>query len=964
MRTKVNDYPFPRYAQGSSIRVGMLGMLLAFGGLSHAMVPVDDQWPVKFTAGNDQVQVFAPQPEEVHGDHFKARFAVSLQRQQDKSPVFGAVWGDGVLDLDRSTRLGKLTQFTVTDIRFPGIEEEGEKQRLSTMLSEGILAHTAPIPIDWLIAALENEEQGMATYANDPPEIIYMEEPAVLVFIDGEPRYQAVEQKDNVYSDPIYTAKGRSIDRVVNTPFLLVRPSGGDHYLYGSDRWFTSSTITGPWSRTYTVPQELRELANQVDTTASLSASKSDGSATVPKIVVRTTPAVLLDLDGPPQFQPLPGTALLYATAAPPGPGPGGAGGGRRGGPGPGPRPRAARPRPARPAPAAGAGRRAPGPAPPPARRRAAGRPPPGPPPGAPPRARRRRGGARGGRPRRGGRARRGGAGGPPGRAPGGAGRAAGPRRAGRAARPPRRPAPPRPPTRGGVGASGGAGGWRGLGRGVVGAGGGVLGNTEDDLFLDVASQDTYLLASGRWFATHDPKTGPWRYVPADRLPAEFSKIPEGSAKDGALAHIAGTPAAREAVRDASIPQTAQVDRTSASLSITYDGDPQFQRIAGTQVDYALNSSVTVLRIQGKYHALDQAVWFNGPTPNGPWTVSTEVPAEVNTIPPESPVYNTRYVEIYDYTPTTVYVGYTPGYLGSYVQNGVVIYGTGYYYRPWPGRWYPRPYTWGFGVHYNPWVGWGYGLGWGWNWYYPSWYGYGWGGYYRPYGYGCGMGWWGPYGYYPSAVDHNHYYYGHRTSLGSGSTTGSRPAGVVRHSATDLYAGRTAAGIRSASVSRSSGVMAEMPTSRSTASGSTGMDHFTDRSGNVYRRDGSSTERYENGRWQKLPEQSPVVQPNEKPNTSTRSTQPVKPAPVTKPQVDPRRIQEDRQRGEQRVIDHNRSQPTTAPTRTAPTTTPSPQRTAPSRSTPSPSTAPSRTPAAPRTPAPSRTPAPTPRKGR
>lgn len=802
MRTKVNDYPFPRYAQGSSIRVGMLGMLLAFGGLSHAMVPVDDQWPVKFTAGNDQVQVFAPQPEEVHGDHFKARFAVSLQRQQDKSPVFGAVWGDGVLDLDRSTRLGKLTQFTVTDIRFPGIEEEGEKQRLSTMLSEGILAHTAPIPIDWLIAALENEEQGMATYANDPPEIIYMEEPAVLVFIDGEPRYQAVEQKDNVYSDPIYTAKGRSIDRVVNTPFLLVRPSGGDHYLYGSDRWFTSSTITGPWSRTYTVPQELRELANQVDTTASLSASKSDGSATVPKIVVRTTPAVLLDLDGPPQFQPLPGTALLYAT------------------------------------------------------------------------------------------------------------------------------------------------------------------NTEDDLFLDVASQDTYLLASGRWFATHDPKTGPWRYVPADRLPAEFSKIPEGSAKDGALAHIAGTPAAREAVRDASIPQTAQVDRTSASLSITYDGDPQFQRIAGTQVDYALNSSVTVLRIQGKYHALDQAVWFNGPTPNGPWTVSTEVPAEVNTIPPESPVYNTRYVEIYDYTPTTVYVGYTPGYLGSYVQNGVVIYGTGYYYRPWPGRWYPRPYTWGFGVHYNPWVGWGYGLGWGWNWYYPSWYGYGWGGYYRPYGYGCGMGWWGPYGYYPSAVDHNHYYYGHRTSLGSGSTTGSRPAGVVRHSATDLYAGRTAAGIRSASVSRSSGVMAEMPTSRSTASGSTGMDHFTDRSGNVYRRDGSSTERYENGRWQKLPEQSPVVRPNEKPNTSTRSTQPVKPAPVTKPQVDPRRIQEDRQRGEQRVIDHNRSQPTTAPTRTAPTTTPSPQRTAPSRSTPSPSTAPSRTPAAPRTPAPSRTPAPTPRKGR
>lgn len=789
MRTKVQDNARPFYPQSRSQRFGMLGMLLACAGFSHAMVPADDQWPVKFTAGTDQVQVFAPQPEEVNGDHFKARFAVSLQRTQDKSPVFGAVWGDGVLELDRSTRLGKLTQFTVTDIRFPGIDEAGEKQRLSTLLSEGILANTAPIPIDWLIAALENEEQGLATYANDPPEIIYMEEPAVLVFIDGEPRYQPVEQTDNAYRDPNYSAKGRSIERVVNTPFLLVRPSGGDHYLYGSDRWFTSNKVTGPWSLTYVVPQDLRDLAKQVDTTATLSASKADGSATIPKIVVRTTPAVLLDLDGPPQFQPLPGTALLYAT------------------------------------------------------------------------------------------------------------------------------------------------------------------NTEDDLFLDVASQDTYLLASGRWFATRDPKTGPWRYVPADRLPAEFSKIPEGSAKDGALAHIAGTPAAREAVRDASIPQTAQVDRSSASLSVTYDGDPQFQRIAGTQVDYALNSSVTVLRIQGQYHALDQAVWFNGPTPNGPWTVSTEVPAEVNTIPPESPVYNTRYVQIYDYTPTVVHVGYTPGYLGSYVQNGVVIYGTGYYYQPWPGRWYPRPYTWGFGVHYNPWVGWGYGTGWGWNWYYPSWYGYGWGGYYRPYGHGCGMGWWGPYGYYPPVVDHNHYYYGHRTSVRGGSPSGSRPAGVVRRSATDLYAGRTATGIRSGRVSNSSDVLREKPTSRSVASGSNGMDHFTDRSGNVYRREGSSTEMYENGRWQKLPAQDPRAKPNADPNTNTRTTRTVKPAPVARPQVDPRRIQEDRQRGDQRVIDHNRSRPTTAPTRTptptrtAPSRTTSPQRTAPSRSTPTPKPAPSRSPA-------------------
>ena len=29
-----------------------------------------------------------------------------------------------------------------------------------------------------------------------------------------------------------------------------------------------------------------------------------------------------------------------------------------------------------------------------------------------------------------------------------------------------------------------------------------------------------------------------------------------------------------------------------------------------------------------------------------------------------------------------MYVGYTPGYYGSCVSQGIVVYGTGYYYPP------------------------------------------------------------------------------------------------------------------------------------------------------------------------------------------------------------------------------------------------------------------------------------------
>jgi len=92
--------------------------------------------------------------------------------------------------------------------------------------------------------------------------------------------------------------------------------------------------------------------------------------------------------------------------------------------------------------------------------------------------------------------------------------------------------------------------------------------------------------------------------------------------------------------------------------------------------------------------------------------VATSVPQSIQEIPPECPVYNVKYVYIYDFTPDVVYVGYTPGYMGSYVYGPTVVYGTGYYYSPWwsPTYYYPPHATWGYHVRYNPWYGWSFGM--------------------------------------------------------------------------------------------------------------------------------------------------------------------------------------------------------------------------------------------------------------
>ncbi|MBC5773650.1 hypothetical protein H8S95_06215 [Pontibacter sp. KCTC 32443] len=233
------------------------------------------------------------------------------------------------------------------------------------------------------------------------------------------------------------------------------------------------------------------------------------------------------------------------------------------------------------------------------------------------------------------------------------------------------------------------------------------LDNSPNLVFKAIDNQKTYILIAGRWFAASSLQ-GPWQYVGADKLPADFAKIPEGSERDAVLASVAGTEAAEEAKIDAEIPQTAKVDRKTATTKVEYDGKPKFDDIEGTSLELAENSNITVLKdASGRYFALDNGVWFVASNPTGPWAVATERPKDVENIPASSEAYNTKYVYIYETTPEYVVVGYTPGYVGSYVDGPTVVYGTGYYYPPWYGSvYYPAPVTWGMGYAYNPYAGW------------------------------------------------------------------------------------------------------------------------------------------------------------------------------------------------------------------------------------------------------------------
>lgn len=243
--------------------------------------------------------------------------------------------------------------------------------------------------------------------------------------------------------------------------------------------------------------------------------------------------------------------------------------------------------------------------------------------------------------------------------------------------------------------------------------------NTSANIFRLDATGACYVLVSGRWF-TSSGLAGPWTHVPAAELPGAFMLIPHDSPKENVLASIPGTGQAQEAAIANSVPQMARVPLTETLPTPALIGSaPEWHKIPGTagqgSVEVLSNCATAVFRTdKGTLWAVEKGVWFTAPALNGPWKVALWVAPALYTIPPSSPYYYATFVRVYSSTSEVVVTGYTPGYFGAYVQDGVVVYGTGYWYTPYCTTvWVPVPATYGCGASmwYNPWAGWAVGFG-------------------------------------------------------------------------------------------------------------------------------------------------------------------------------------------------------------------------------------------------------------
>ena len=271
-----------------------------------------DKWPKLATVAGLQYTIYQPQLESWDGYRLTARVAVSILSPAAKGAVFGVVNVTAKTEVDRQSRVVRLSGVKIVDATFPSAAENAAQFQSS--LQDWLSSQVFTPSLDRMEAALAVETaatqaQG-APVANDPPRIVFSEASAALVYVDGEPVWRQVE--------------GTPVSRVLNSRAFIATDASGKVYLRLLDGFVEAASIAGPWTASTKVPAPIASLArtlaasNVVDmlegAADAVTNKKPSLKAGVPRVLVVTSPTELVMTDGAPNWSPIAGTALLYVS--------------------------------------------------------------------------------------------------------------------------------------------------------------------------------------------------------------------------------------------------------------------------------------------------------------------------------------------------------------------------------------------------------------------------------------------------------------------------------------------------------------------------------------------------------------------------------------------------------------------------------------------------------------------------
>jgi hypothetical protein len=150
---------------------------------------------------------------------------------------------------DPRARIVRLVSLETVRSRFPNATPEQEAA-FAAILKKQVPAWDLPLSLDRLLASLEVAQQRQIVEGdleNQPPAIIHVDRPAILVIIDGEPILKPIENS--------------TLMAVVNTlsPWFSDK-ADKSYYLMGNDTWYRATAVTEKWEEIADPPQAVMQV--------------------------------------------------------------------------------------------------------------------------------------------------------------------------------------------------------------------------------------------------------------------------------------------------------------------------------------------------------------------------------------------------------------------------------------------------------------------------------------------------------------------------------------------------------------------------------------------------------------------------------------------------------------------------------------------------------------------------------
>jgi hypothetical protein len=269
-----------------------------------------DPWPRVVNLVDGQVLVYQPQINQWTDNRLDFRAALAIKPDNAKEETFGVIFASTRTQVDKVLRTVTFEDLRISKIDFPTLPDHGAAY--AAELQSAFVKSIRTISLDRLDSslALAGIKPPTVAVQNNPPWIIVSYSPAILVPIDGAPVLKTVPSDSR-------------FQRVINTRALILQGGLEQHfYIHVYDGWLESSAITGPWTQSFRQPVGMHGVAQALAKSAAVDMLDGGAKANpkpslangVPTIYTSQVPTELIVFKGQPDFVPVAGTQLLWAS--------------------------------------------------------------------------------------------------------------------------------------------------------------------------------------------------------------------------------------------------------------------------------------------------------------------------------------------------------------------------------------------------------------------------------------------------------------------------------------------------------------------------------------------------------------------------------------------------------------------------------------------------------------------------